>query len=112
MSTSMSMDTDRGMTEMDPESSDAGMRSSYLAEVFVTLKPVVNDPQGLAILAGLRSLEYTGLESVRAGKYLRVTLEANTAEEAEATVRRMCDQLLANPVTETFRIAVTALSDH
>ena len=108
----ISMATDRGMTQMDGETSDAGVRSSYLAEVFVTLKPVVNDPQGLAILAGLRSLEYTGLETVRAGKYLRVTLESESADAAEATVRRMCDQLLANPVTETYRIAVTPLADH
>ncbi len=87
-------------------------RRSYLAEVFVSLKPVVNDPQGLAIRDGLRSLGYADVEAVRAGKYLRVTLEAKSGDEAHAQVTRMCDQLLTNPVMETYQISVTALADH
>ncbi len=88
------------------------VKHSYLAEVFVSLKPVVNDPEGLSIRDGLRSLGYSGVEGVRAGKYLRVTLSAASMEDAEETVARMCDQLLANPVMETYRIQLTALADH
>ena len=91
---------------------DSLTRRSYLAEVFVSLKPVVNDPQGLAIRDGLRSLGYADVEAVRAGKYLRVTLEAKSSDEAHAQVTRMCDQLLTNPVMETYQISVTALADH
>lgn len=87
-------------------------RRSYLAEVFVSLKPVVNDPQGLAVRDGLRALGYREVEAVRAGKYLRVTVEAESAEDADRRVAAMCDQLLANPVTETYRIVVTPLNDH
>jgi len=85
---------------------------SYLVEVFVSLKPVVNDPQGLSIRDGLNSLGYAEVEAVRAGKYLRVTLSAESASDAETRVRRMCEQLLANPVTETFHLVVTPLNDH
>jgi phosphoribosylformylglycinamidine synthase subunit PurS len=85
---------------------------SYLVEVFVSLKPVVNDPQGLAIRDGLRSLGHHEVEAVRAGKYLRVTLAAESAADADARVTRMCEQLLANPVTETFQLVVTPLNDH
>jgi phosphoribosylformylglycinamidine synthase subunit PurS len=91
---------------------DEAVRRSYLAEVFVSLKPVVNDPQGLAIRDGLRNLGYSSVEAVRAGKYLRVTVEADSTEDAEAQVAQMCDQLLANPVTETYRIQVTRLNDY
>ncbi len=91
---------------------EPGVRHSYLAQVLVSLKPVVNDPEGLAIRDGLRSLGYEGVESVRAGKYLRLTVSATSVEDAEAEVARMCEQLLANPVTETYQIQLTALSDH
>jgi phosphoribosylformylglycinamidine synthase len=87
-------------------------RRSYLAEVYVSLKPGINDPQGLAIRDGLRSLGYAGVESVRAGKYLRVTLEATSSDDAHEQVTQMCDQLLTNPVMETYEISITALNDH
>jgi phosphoribosylformylglycinamidine synthase len=87
-------------------------KRSYLAEVFVSLKPVVNDPQGLAVRDGLRSLGYNEVEAVRVGKYIRVTLVASSSEDAEARAARMCEQLLTNPVIETYRIDVTALADH
>lgn len=78
----------------------------------MSLKPAINDPEGLAIRAGLRSLGYTDVEAVRAGKYLRVTLEAESSDEARSQVTRMCHQLLTNPVMETYQISVTALADH
>jgi phosphoribosylformylglycinamidine synthase len=87
-------------------------RRSYLAEIFVSLKPVVNDPQGLAIRDGLHALGYNGVESVRAGKYLRVTLESDSNESAHTEVAQMCDQLIANPVIETYEISITPLNDH
>jgi phosphoribosylformylglycinamidine synthase PurS subunit len=88
------------------------IRRAYVAEVFVSLKPVVNDPQGLAIRDGLRSLGYQEVEAVRAGTYLRLTLEADSPDEAKRRVTMMCEQLLANPVTEQYRIALTLLADH
>jgi phosphoribosylformylglycinamidine synthase len=45
---------------------------TYLARVYVTLKPTVNDPQGLTIHGALKSLGFSGVESVRAGKYMEV----------------------------------------
>ncbi|HUG16497.1 MAG TPA: phosphoribosylformylglycinamidine synthase subunit PurS [Thermomicrobiales bacterium] len=87
-------------------------RRTYLAEVLVSLKPVVNDPQGLAIRDGLRSLGYDEVEAVRAGKYIRVTVDAESPEDARGRVTRMCDQLLSNPVTETYEIQLTPLADH
>lgn len=98
------------MSELD--SAETQHRRSYLAEVFVSLKPVVNDPQGLSIRDGLRSLGYSEVESVRAGKYIRVTVEASSPDDAQLRVTRMCDQLLSNPVTETYQIQLTPLADH
>ena len=75
---------------------------TWRAEVRVMLKPSVNDPQGLSIRGALRSLGYADVSSVRAGKVIQVEFEAATREAAEEAVRGMCEQLLANPVIETY----------
>ena len=81
-----------------------------LARIHVTLKPGVNDPQGLAIAGGLHSLGFGGVEAVRAGRYLEVRLEAADRAAAERDVDAMCQKLLANPVIETYRFDVVESS--
>ena len=75
----------------------------YLARVYVTLKPTVNDPQGLTIRGALHSLGFSDVASVRAGKYLEVRLDAKDKKRAEKQLTEMCRKLLANPVIEDFR---------
>ncbi len=77
-----------------------------LARIHVTLKPGVNDPQGLAIAGGLRSLDFGGVEEVRAGRYLEVRLETAGRAAAERDVDAMCQRLLANPVIETYSVSL------
>ncbi len=84
--------------------------ATFLARVYVTLKPTVNDPQGNTIADGLSSLGFTGVQDVRAGKYLEVRLTATTSQDAEAQVDAMCDKLLANPVIESYRFEVEELA--
>jgi phosphoribosylformylglycinamidine synthase len=84
--------------------------TSWLAEVRVLLKPSVNDPQGLSIGNALHSLGFTGVKAVRAGKLIQVTLEAVDRDEATAAVQAMGQQLLANPVIETFDFTLSELS--
>jgi phosphoribosylformylglycinamidine synthase len=79
---------------------------TYLARVYVTLKPTVNDPQGLTIQGALKSLGFNGVESVRAGKYMEVRLDAMDKAAAETAATEMCKKLLANPVIEEFRVEV------
>lgn len=75
----------------------------FLARIDVTLKPTVNDPQGLTIKGALHSLGFTDVDSVRAGKYMEVRLEAKNKKAAEKQVSEMCSKLLANPVIEEYR---------
>ena len=81
----------------------------FLARVYVTLKPAVNDPQGLTVMGGLHSLGYDAVSDVRIGKYLEIRLHADDQETAEQAVAGMCDQLLANPVIEDFRFTLEQL---
>ncbi len=82
----------------------------YLAHVYVTLKPTVNDPQGLTIRGALHSLGFAGVNSVRAGKYLEMRLETGDRQEAEGQVTEMCHKLLANPVIEDYRFELEELA--
>jgi len=75
----------------------------YLAKVYISLKPTVNDPQGLTIRGGLHSLGFDSVESVRSGKYIEIRMNENSIQEAQDKVNEMCRKLLANPVIETYR---------
>lgn len=75
----------------------------YLARVYVTLKPTVNDPEGLTIRGALRSLGFAAVQSVRSGKYMEIRVDAPSRADAEGQVTEMCRKLLANPVIEDFR---------
>ncbi len=75
----------------------------YQARIYVTLKPTVNDPQGLTVLSSLQRLGFGNAEDVRVGKYLLVNIAETDRAEAERSVTKMCQQLLANPVIEDFR---------
>ncbi len=82
----------------------------YLARVYVTLKPTINDPQGLTIRGALHSLGFADVESVRAGKYLEVSLAAKDRAEAEKQLTEMCRKLLANPVIEDYHFELEELA--
>jgi phosphoribosylformylglycinamidine synthase len=95
---------------MQDAMSAAPVSVTWLARIHVTLKPVVLDPQGEAVLHGLQQLGYTDVAGVRVGKYLEVTLTAPDQSAAEDAVRQMCDKLLANPVIERYDFSVAEKS--
>ena len=74
----------------------------YLAKVYVTLKPTVNDPQGLTIKGALHNLGFASVEDVRAGKYIKLRIEEDDLAKAKEQVDEMCRKLLANPVIEKY----------
>lgn len=74
--------------------------------MLVRPKPGILDPQGEAVLGSLRHLGFA-VSRVRVGRLIDLELEAADAGEARAAVERMCEQLLANPLIETFEIEVT-----
>ena len=75
----------------------------FLAKVFVTLKPAVNDPQGVTIQNGLHSMGYESVQQVRMGKYMEVQVEEPDKAAAQARIDEMCRKLLANTVIEDYR---------
>jgi phosphoribosylformylglycinamidine synthase PurS subunit len=77
----------------------------FIARVLVRPKAEVRDPQGEAVLNALRSLGHDVAE-VRTGKEILVTFEAQDENSARETAERMGDQLLANPVIESYAVEV------
>ena len=82
--------------------------SRFTVQVLVTPRPGLLDPQGKAIHRALASLGYDAVDDVRVGKAIHLTVGAPTAEDAEEAARAMCRKLLANPVTEDFRVEAGA----
>ncbi len=75
----------------------------YLAKIYVTLKPAVNDPQGQTVLGSLKQMGFASVEDVRIGKYLEVTIDESDQAKAREVADGICDKLLANPVIEEYR---------
>jgi phosphoribosylformylglycinamidine synthase len=83
----------------------------YRAEVFVSLKPVVNDPEGITIRSGLHALGFTTVQEVRSGKYLVLTVDEADEAGARSAVEEMARKLLANAVIEDFRLELHQVAD-
>ena len=75
------------------------------AIVVVRPKPGILDPQGEAVQGSLRQLGFGVLEA-RVGRVIDLELENGDRERARAELERMCDQLLANPLIESYEIEV------
>lgn len=76
------------------------------AKIYVTLKRGVLDPQGKAIHASLSHLGIEGVEDVRVGKLMEITLKETGPAEARRLLDEACRRLLANTVIEEYRIEI------
>ena len=86
------------------------MAYQYHARIYVTLRSSVLDPAGTAVESGLKQMGYSGVESVRIGKYIELKLKATDETEAKQQLDEMCDRLLANPVIENYCFELTELA--
>jgi len=75
------------------------------ATVLVRPKPGILDPQGEAVESSLRHLGFA-VETARVGRLVELELEAEDPERARDELGRMCEQLLANPLIESYEITV------
>ncbi len=71
--------------------------------MLVRPKPGILDPQGKAVENSLRHLGFT-VDAARVGRVVDLEVEASDPEQARADVERMCAELLANPLIESYEI--------
>ncbi len=74
----------------------------FKAKITVMLKKGVADPQGLAVINALKTMQYHDIQDVRIGKYIEVMLQSSTNAEAQKEVREICEKLLVNPIIEQY----------
>jgi len=82
----------------------------FAAQIDVMPQKEILDPQGKAVMLGLKNLGVAGVENVRIGRH--ITLEFEAADEAAArqTVENACKKLLANLIMETYVYSLQAMA--
>ena len=65
------------------------------------------DPQGKAVLGGLKNLGLSAIEDVRVGKHILLQVEAGSEQEAKTIAEEASKKLLANQVMEYYEITVS-----
>jgi phosphoribosylformylglycinamidine synthase PurS subunit len=75
------------------------------ATVLVRPKAGILDPQGQAVESSLRQLGFR-VADARVGRVVDLDVEAADAASARSELERMCEQLLANPLIESYEIEV------
>jgi phosphoribosylformylglycinamidine synthase PurS subunit len=83
---------------------------TYQVDIRVVPRRGILDPQGQAVRGALTTLGFQGIDEVHVGRFIQLTLEAESAAAAEERAIAMCRQLLANPVTEDFQVSIRELA--
>jgi phosphoribosylformylglycinamidine synthase len=73
------------------------------ATVLVRPKVGILDPQGQAVETSLRQLGFA-VGDARVGRVVDLELDEQDPAAARAAVQRMCEELLANPLIESYEI--------
>jgi len=81
---------------------------TYTVQVKVMPLKDLLDPQGKAVMGGLKNLGISSVTDIRIGKHIDLQVEADTKEAAIAISEEATKKLLANPVMEYFEISVNS----
>ncbi len=82
---------------------------AFAANIYVSLKSTVSDPQGATVSGALSQLGFDSVKDVRVGKYITLHIDESSKKEAESVVADMCEQLLANTVIEEYKFELQEL---
>lgn len=78
------------------------------AQIHITLKSGVLDPQGRAIQHALGVMGFGNVKDVRQGKFIEIELNESDPAAARASLEQICQKLLANTVIENYAIDLKA----
>ncbi|WCL51126.1 phosphoribosylformylglycinamidine synthase subunit PurS [Leptospira sp. GIMC2001] len=78
----------------------------YIAQINITLKESVLDPQGQTVMKALNGMGETQVKDVRVGKYVELQLNETSQSDAEKSATRICEKLLVNSVIESYRLSI------
>ena len=81
----------------------------FLAKINVMPHKELLDPQGKAVTKNIHELDIQGVEDIRIGKHIEMTLHADSEQEANDKIKKSCEKLLTNRITETYTFAMLQL---
>ncbi|MFN4975419.1 MAG: phosphoribosylformylglycinamidine synthase subunit PurS [Bacteroidota bacterium] len=79
---------------------------TYQVQIKVMPLKDLLDPQGKAVMNGLHQLNISGIQDVRVGKHITLSVDAPDETAALSLARQAAQQLLANPVMEFFEVSL------
>ena len=83
----------------------------FVASIDIMPHKELLDPQGKTIARNLHNVDIHGVESVRIGKHIEMTLESESQADAESRVEDACKKLLANLIMETYHYSVVKVTE-
>jgi phosphoribosylformylglycinamidine synthase len=83
----------------------------YTAQIKITLRKSILDPQGKTVEHSIQSLGYNNIKNTRIGKYIELKIDSSSKEEANRITDEICKKLLANPVMEDYTFEITEQSE-
>ncbi len=78
----------------------------FVAEIDIMPHKELLDPQGKTVVNNMKHLDLSGIDDVRIGRHVRMTLEAASEAEARQKVDIACQKLLANPIMESYTYSI------
>ena len=78
----------------------------FNAEISIILRKGILDVQGKAVEHALHSIEYQMISNVRIGKFVELSVEAESKEAGKKLVEEACKKLIANPIIEDFIVII------
>jgi phosphoribosylformylglycinamidine synthase subunit PurS len=79
---------------------------TFTAHINVMPLKELLDPQGKAVMSGLKHLGINNVHDVRIGKHITLQIEAASKEDAKQLAENACQKLLANQVMESFEVSI------
>ena len=76
----------------------------YQVQINIMPLKALLDPQGKAVTSSMKNIGINTIENVRIGKHITLEVEAENENEAKTTVEKACNELLHNPIMESYEI--------
>lgn len=76
--------------------------------VTIARKPGLSDPEGATTHKALADLGFSSVQDVSFGRVITLEMDSSDETTARDELEAMCQQLLANPVIESYTIARTS----
>jgi phosphoribosylformylglycinamidine synthase PurS subunit len=83
----------------------------FRANIVITLRPSILDPQGKAVRHALESLNMGTIRDVRIGKFIELTIDAKAEQDARKLTEQACKELLGNPVMEDYSYTIAPVGE-